>query len=283
MKRLLTLTFASAMTMLVVQSADADVVILNEYNAVGSSKFLDTDAFEVSDKSDTTFGRILGNGGNWFELVVVGSPSLNTVDMRNWKLNWIEGADEGTISLSESDTWSAVIAGTILTFIETSDGGGQLTPGSTSTAISDGWINISTLEEEALGATGLVSSVTNVAGDPAGAFSVGNGNWNLTILDAADNVIHGPSGEGIGSGGVNSNEVYKLEGPAPGSTLNDWYGINASSGFYSDGTSSSFGKANVWSSGTNTQDFSAFQAVPEPGTLGILLASLTLLATRRRK
>ena len=50
-------------------------VILNEYNAVIGSKFLGG-----GDGSDSYFGKVEGNGGDWFELVVI----TDQLDMRNW-------------------------------------------------------------------------------------------------------------------------------------------------------------------------------------------------------
>ena len=103
--------------------AHAAEVILNEYNAVGGSDQLDEGLGK-----DTYFGLIDGNGGNWFELLVI----EDQVDMRGWSLEWtedeaIDGSDEtaaGVITLSSHDIWSNLRSGTILTFIETADADG---------------------------------------------------------------------------------------------------------------------------------------------------------------
>ena len=62
-------------------------IILNEYNAVGNSDFLNSGNASVDSDggraSDSYFGRIMGNGGDWFELVVI----TDHLDMRNWKLD----------------------------------------------------------------------------------------------------------------------------------------------------------------------------------------------------
>jgi hypothetical protein len=51
-------------------------VFLNEYNAVDPERYLEGTG------SDAYWGRILGNGGDWFELVV----AKDHLDMRGWKL-----------------------------------------------------------------------------------------------------------------------------------------------------------------------------------------------------
>ena len=121
-------------------------VILNEYNAVGSSNYLNSSEYQDNTKQDPYFanfpgmpdGRIQGNGGNWFELVVV----EDHVDMRGWQLRWAEhesaygtrdiwlGAepvdemgvlryvDQGTITFSFSEIWSDLPAGSIITVSE---------------------------------------------------------------------------------------------------------------------------------------------------------------------
>ena len=56
-------------------AAQGAPLILNEYNAVGSTDFLnggDPNAdVDGGFASDSYFGRVAGNGGDWFELVVV--------------------------------------------------------------------------------------------------------------------------------------------------------------------------------------------------------------------
>jgi hypothetical protein len=58
-------------------------------------------------------------------------------------------------------------------------------------------------------------------------------------------------GEDYFDEGVNNEEVAKLEAdPSPDSVLEE----------YNDGSSSTFGLSNLWSSGTITQDFSALRS-----------------------
>ena len=267
-------------------------VILNEYNAVSGSNHLDEAAFDDSTAADSTLGRIQGNGGNWFELLVIGDVSSSVVDMRGWSLNWEEADEEispgvtaqGTITFSNDNVWSSIQRGTLLTFIETSDGGG--TGINTSTDLSfdpsaNDWdLNFSTTQEQASGT--LLTTTTNDG--VAGEFSVGNDDWQLTILDASGNVVSGPTGEGINLGGVNSREVGKLEGlVGPNATLADWLALDLSTAPYDDGTSSTFGSANVFSGGSETQNLTALRSVPEPGAILLLGAFAVSGLLRRRR
>lgn len=233
--------------------ANGAEVILNEYNAVGGSDQLDEGLGK-----DTYFGLIDGNGGNWFELLVI----EDQVDMRGWSLEWtedeaIDGSDEtaaGVITLSSHDIWSNLRSGTIVTFIETADADGA-SGFNTSTDISydplndDWWINVATQQEQAKGADGLVSTITN-DGNP-GDFSVGNDDWTLTVKDATGKILFGPVGEGAdwAGGSVSGREGGSLEGPVADEgqmlTWDDWRAITPANEFYDDTGSTSFGAANA--------------------------------------
>ncbi len=237
-------TFLVAAALPLGSAATAAPVILNEYNAVGPEKFLDTDDFAGSTKTDTRLGRVQGNGLNWFELAVVGDGTNgSTVDMRGWQLRWAEtkndtgaadganGTDiwfgdgsieQGILTLTNDTFWSSVRAGTLITFGEqqtlTSEAGATVVDGSDTGinfSVGDNWAHVHSFDPT------LVTTTTNVTGDSAGNFSVGNDDWQLTILDAAAAaVVFGPTGEGIPSGtGISSNEVFKLEAQATTSIL----------------------------------------------------------------
>jgi hypothetical protein len=237
-------------------------VILNEYNAVSGSNRLDG-----GDGRDAYFGTIFGNGGNWFELLVI----EDHVDMRGWNLVWHEDEQvngetaAGTLTLSNAPLWSDLRSGTLITFIETTNAGGEdgfntSTNTSFDPAANDWWINVATREEIGKGAAALVTTVTN-DGNP-GDFSVGRSDWTLTIADSLNNVIFGPAGEGAswGGGGVSGEEGGSLEGPKTddGSpvTLDMWRAITPASGFYDDTSSTSFGMLN--------QDYDAMTQVFTP-------------------
>ena len=240
--------------------------------------------------ADAAFGTVTGNGGNWFELLVVEDS-----DLRGWRLAWTEQEDTptaGTLTLSQDALWADVKAGSLLTFIETADGGGSgintATDVSYDPLAGDWHFNVSTREEQAKGAAGLVSTTTNdgVAGD----FSVGNKDWALTILDATGAVVTPATGEGApgyAGGGVGSTEGFALEGPGAGATLADYAAIGADSPFYDDTSGTTFGSLNADLQDDGSfvvqQDVSALRnAIPEPAGAALALAGLALLAGRRR-
>ena len=85
----------------VVQGVWAADIILNEYNAVDSNDFLgggDAAADEAGGRaSDSYFGRVKGNGGDWFELVVI----KDHLDMRGWQLDiYDNGILDETLTLT---------------------------------------------------------------------------------------------------------------------------------------------------------------------------------------
>jgi hypothetical protein len=224
---------------------DTAAVILNEYNAVKAENYLKdlgTDLF---------LGRVLGNGGNWFELVV----TEDHADLRGWRLVWTEApSDTGTLALTQHLLWSDLRAGTIITFGESDTAAGGLdTDTSYDPSGGDWWIHINTLSGGVPQET-YVTTTTNVPGDGPGHFSVGNDNWQVTIRDSQERLVFGPAGEGVQpTSGIGNDEVFKLEeDPSPS--------IRPTSA-YNDGTSSSFGHPNLWAGGTIQQDFSALRDV----------------------
>ncbi|HVU89954.1 MAG TPA: dockerin type I domain-containing protein [Pirellulales bacterium] len=111
--------------------------------------------------------------------------------------------------------------------------------------------------------SGSVTSggVTSAIGtDAAGLFTVNNDNWQFTIKDAQGNVVEGPVGEAVSgwaAGGVNSQELIKLEAFATGTgaTLSNYQNVNIAN--YADGSSSSYGGPTQWTgAGTEVQDLS---------------------------
>ncbi len=224
-------------------------VLLNEYNAVSRAN-------RISD-GDAYLGRIQGNGGNWFELLVIEDQT----DMRGWSLNWsedeaISGSNEtarGSIVLSTDALWSNLRAGTIITFIETTDADGAGVNTSTDRTYApegdDWWINVATRQEEGLGVAALTRTTTN-DGAP-GDFTVGNNDWTLTIRDVTGGIAFGPAGEGIDAWTtqVSNAEAAGLRGPGtisePTPTWDAWRSITPESNLYGDIKSSSFGAPNV--------------------------------------
>lgn len=235
-------TFATTLTSVLAISAGtaaaqagASAVILNEWNAVASDGVLDDGA------ADPAFGPVLGNGGDWFELVVA---DPNGVDLRGWTLE-ISDDDNAlavqevtdTFVLSQNAALAAVPAGTIITVAE--DIADELDS-------SDFVMNLqANSDDEGDGFTALSQS----------NFDTNSKNWQLRILDAGGAVIFGPAGEGVNpASGVGNGEVGKLEQDPSTS-------VTAANGAYNDGTTSTFGAPNVWSSGSMIQDFSALRGV----------------------
>jgi hypothetical protein len=215
------------------QVAPAAPLILNEYNAVSKDNFLDGDD---SDKTDTFFGRVAGNGGDWFELVVI----EDGLDIRGWEVLITDGPEDdrtqGTLTFARDPLWSALAGGTIITVAEDLDDDVSFDPGT-----DDWWINVRASNE----GTGTYISKRN--------FPVSNDDTQFEIRDQSRTTVFGPSGEGIVIGvGVNSREVFKLEADPSAAIMGD-------SSDYNDGTSSTFGAPNVWSGASMTQDFSALR------------------------
>ena len=195
-------------------------IILNEYNAVSSTNFLNGGDASADDDggraSDSYFGRIMGNGGDWFELVVI----TDHLDMRNWKLDIYQGGfyDE-TLQLTDHTIWSDLRSGTIITVSEDLESDISYNP-----PAGDWWINVKT--------GGIYISGFN--------FVVNNNDWQLGIRDANNSVIFGPAGEGTSPCRVGNTEIFRLE-----ATPDEFIAPNSPD--YDDGKYlSTFGSANRW-------------------------------------
>ena len=171
-------------------------VVLNEYNAVGPT------SLHASLAGDLRLGRIEGNGGDWFELVVVGAGFGSTVDMRGWQIDvsqvtgGVRLAD--TITLSQNSFWAAVPAGAIITFTENNSAeGGYDTALNADNRLSTAkysWSNIW------LGDSALISSVS---GDSTSGISVtttgiaiNSDDTQIAVRNASGSYEFGPAGEG---------------------------------------------------------------------------------------
>ncbi len=220
-------------------TCDCARVVLNEYNAVGETIFLNggtagADA-NGGQAADPAFGRVEGNGGDWFELVVTDDH----VDLRGATLSWAEVADNtsGVITLSNNIAWSNLRAGTIITFIRhNTAGGGVDTNLSFSPWTGDRSINVWT------GDTSLIASTTStVSTHGFGDFHTSNDDWRLTIRNAAAQPLSISSGEGCGGyggRGIGNTETCDLQ-QNPSRSSRSWDDYNES-------IRSSFGAANSW-------------------------------------
>ena len=185
--------------------ARAAKLILNEYNAVAPTKYLNGGTAAADEDggaaADPAFGRVLGNGGDWFELVVV----ADHLDIRGWKLDICDnGVCNEQLVFSQSALWADLRAGTIITVAEDVPTDVELQPRGRR------------LDDQRPGDRRRRSAYIT-----PNSFPVSNDNWQLTIRTAADALVFGPAGEGLASNpalgcdpppvGVNSREMFKLE------------------------------------------------------------------------
>tara|TARA_R100000027_G_scaffold18483_1_gene13337 strand:+ start:37162 stop:41271 length:4110 start_codon:yes stop_codon:yes gene_type:complete len=269
-----TATTASAFSLFVMNGPAP--VLLNEYNAVDDDSFLNGGSAIEDDEggtaSDPTFGRILGNGGDWFELVVVGSGTAGTVDLRGWSITVADNASfpfeaEETITLSQDEYWAEVPTGTILTFTEkrTVEGGLDTALNSVDFLDSAGW----TWSNIWIGDPDLIMysdestngySIDENTGEVSGISVSKNDTWFM-IYNDVDEPVFGPVGEGIAPlTGVGGTEIFELEGnPVPSvSPLLAAADTPIVVEGYDDGSASTFGRPNSWNNDTDVQDFTAF-------------------------
>ena len=234
-------------------AATAAELLLNEYNAVGSSAYLnggdattDGDGNSTNPPADPFFGRVAGNGGDWFELTVV----ADHLDIRGWSLHICDnGVCDTQLDFASHAVWSDLRTGTLLTISEDVPTDLSFDPGS-----GDWWMNV----QASNGGPGTYITPTN--------FPVSNANWQLEIRDELGNTIFGPFGEHMPvdpvagcfppQDDVNSGEIFRLE-QAPSAlvdpchkTLNDW----------EDGVLSTFGQPNEWNGRSAVQSLAHLRA-----------------------
>lgn len=221
-------------------------VILNEYNAVATDSFLNGGNAAVDDDggraSDVYFGRIQGNGGNWFELVVI----TDHLDMRRWKLDIYEnGRLDETLDLTNHPIWSDLRSGTIITVSVDVPSDISYNP-----EAGDWWINVQANNN----ANGQYIEASN--------FPVSSDNWQLRIRNASGAVVFGPAGEGVSPlAGIGNTEVFRLEDNPSDS-------IAADSNSYDDGKDfSTFGASNRW----GVQNFGELREVVTPTPSSVTL------------
>jgi hypothetical protein len=253
-------------------------LILNEFSAVGDAFFL------RNGSSDPFLGTVQGNGGNWVELVVVGDH----LDIRGWTLEWHNGdPDQGIVAFQNHSIWSDLRSGTIITIRED-----DLAPPGYGVLLTD------TSYDPENGDWWIHANVDDLAVVAQAGFKIDDDNWSMRIWDGPVNCPAPPSlctpdgatalvqdwvGEITslwgGGGGVAGDEVGKLEqDPSAAAAMTPPVPM------YNDGTSSTFGSENVWSSGAIMQDFSALRsaiAVPVPAlsAKGALLFTSLLLGS----
>ena len=83
---------------------------------------------------DIYFGRVQGNGGDWFEMVVI----KDHLDMRGWQLDtYVSAKLDKTLTLTADPLWSDLRAGTIITVAQDVPNRVSYNP-----AAGDWWINV---------------------------------------------------------------------------------------------------------------------------------------------
>ncbi len=98
---------------------NTDALILNQANTVSGSSYLGLN------KTDTTFGRVEGNGQNWLQFLTTKTdPGKNTLDLQGYQIDWSYSKSDGTSSgsgtmtFSNDPLWAAVPLGTAITVNE---------------------------------------------------------------------------------------------------------------------------------------------------------------------
>ncbi|OHB61878.1 MAG: hypothetical protein A2167_00115 [Planctomycetes bacterium RBG_13_46_10] len=218
-------------------------VILNEYNAVSNTNFLNGGDSAADDDggraSDSYFGRIQGNGGNWFELVII----TDHLDMRRWNLDIYEnGQFDETLTITNHPIWSDLRSGTIITVSADVPSDVNYNP-----EAGDWWINVQANNN----ANGQYIEASN--------FPVSSDSWQLRIRNASGAVVFGPAGEGVSpQTGIGNTEIFRLEDDPSDS-------IAANSDKYDDGDDfSTFGAPNRW----GMQNFRSLRNVePAPSSI----------------
>jgi hypothetical protein len=254
-------------------------VLVNEFNAVSSLNRLNGGVIPVpadGDGVDTFFGTVDGNGGDWLELVVVGNGSAGTTDLRGWKIEIDDGAGskfvaDEIIVLSQDPYWAAVPNGTILTITEKTSAEGGLDTwihkvnrlgqagGAAAGNGAYAWSNIHYLDPV------YIDQTVSTFGDGLG---ISSNNTQIRILKPRSgtagqfDVVAGPVGEGVQPlAGVNNTEVLELEvDPSP--TVSPYLPdvvTDTTTFIYDDGNGSTFGSPNLFTAGTQAQNFSSYQ------------------------
>ena len=241
-------------------------VVLNEYNAVEPDRYLNggtaaADGDGAPASTDSHFGRIVGNGGNWFELAVVGDDTPGTINLTNWTIEVGKIAPSGkfvastTVVLSDAATWSSISHGTLLTFIERNSMAGgldtEINRVNKITTAGYAWTNIH------LGTPGFITG-TNLDD-----IRINSSNTAFILKDSTGTIIFGPAGEGIAPlDGVGSSEILELENDASSevSPIDD---ASETLLGYDDGSSgSTFGSPNLFaplgSEVDQAQDFTPY-------------------------
>lgn len=205
---------------------DPPRLLVNEFNAVSGSKYLGGGGpADMANGTDSTFGRTAGNGGDWFELVVL----EDGLDIRGWSVE-VSHLDGGVrtpsaqLTFTNNAALASLRAGTLITVSEDVPDDLSYAPWA-----GDWHLNIQS-NDAGDGALVTASSESD--------FVINNDDTQIALFDATGAIEALPTGEGSApNASVSSTEVFKLEAP-PTST------ITPADPEYRDGTSSTWGLAN---------------------------------------
>jgi len=172
-------------------------LILNEYNAVSSDNYLKLDG------TDSYFGRVLGNGGSWIELIVI----KDRLNLHNAILKIEENCNEiFSAKFPEINTIGYLRKGTMLT-------------------ISNEPTQMNYFPFAPYSGDWLLNLNINDLYDRIGSFTLSSNKATITITREDGTKLRlVKSGEGVNIDSVDNQEVYKLK--ADPTTLTSPYDIN---------------------------------------------------------
>lgn len=252
-------------------------VIVNEINLVSRNEYLNGgEAISDSDGPppafDTALGRISGNGGDWFELVVVGDGGPSLVDLRGWEIE-IGRLDPGGnfertswIALNSHPHLAAVSSGTILLFYESRyqhEEDPRFVPFDPLSGFKTGSQTMHFPISLERGSSRYLQKTRSK--DRVIPMDLDANNTLIQILDSNGDIVFGPCGEGIIPGiKVGNDKVFELEAhPSPHITILSSRAGAGSLGFDDSDSQSTFGEPNQFLTPDGnliTQDFSQFHA-----------------------
>lgn len=234
-------------------SAAVGDLILNEWNAVGPSKWLEGGNCDPAFSScpmvtPSDFDDAEGNGGDWIELVVVADEA----NLEGYTIEWQNDDGFGKFgTLTFTALWDVgaladLPAGTIITIRD--DGDPNPTSATDLTVSRNDCDGDWTIEIDADDTRYITQGGGATCSYP---FQTDNDGWRAAIYDGASNLVQDFVGESsctfcTGSG-INSEEVGKLEEDPSAAAA-------TGSPNYQDGNASTYGEANRWDT-TNVQCF----------------------------
>lgn len=206
-------------------------LVLNEWNAVDDDRELA--------EGDDALGVIPGNGGDWFELLV-----LEDADLRGWTFTMADRrGDRGVVSFTNADLLGSVRAGTLITVSASLPEDASYNP-----EVGDWRFHLRATPEGAYA--------------QSGGFEVTAHDWLFTAWDADRGVGFGPAGETVApESGIAGDEVgFLAADPSDG--------LRRTSSDFRAGARSTYGAPNVWGNG-NVQDLSALRGESQGGIVDL--------------